>query len=939
MRARKAQAGSPGVGHRFVGRDNQKVTERRRLQGQRLFTSLLTGGLVACLLAPYAVHAQDATWKGTTSGEWTLGANWSSTPSVPTGIAIFTNGAATTGVFNNNIVNIGALVFTDVPSAPAYTFSVNRDFTVKGAGIANNSASTQTFNIDDNSRLSFTSGAANSGTGKVTLNVSRGFLRFANSSTAGTAIINAQTSTGHLAFGNAASAGHATISGGDISFSDTSTAANATISTPGTSNLGADRLSFHGSSSGGNATIRNSNLLEFRDASSAGNAVITNSGFLNFEDSSSAGNATINQVAGNKAMQFRTRSSAGEAHIINEGSFILFGGSDPTASPTAANATIENKNHGTTTFNGQSTAANALIINSAIGNLQFGNTSSSFVNGVFVQNPIGTGNAGNATIINNAGGVTEFYNQSSAGTATISNNFRGSLLFLSTSDGSTARTFNNVGSNVDISLATTGISIGSIEGDGNIYLGSKKLTLGNTNVTSAAIGGVISDCGPNGGNCIAGAGSIGGSLLKVGSGAIILSGANTYTGATNVNGGTLSVNGSIASSSLTTVNAAATLGGNGTVGNTTINGGTLAPGNSIGTLSVQGNLVFTAAASYMVEVSPANADRTNVTGTATLGAATVKASFAPGTYVSKRYTIINAGGGVSGTFSSLANTDLPANFKSSLSYDSNNAYLDLALNFIPPPGGLNANQQNAANAIVGFFNTTGTIPLVFGGLTPAGLTQISGEVATGTQRATFNVMNQFMGVMTDPFIAGRGDPVTSSSAAPQFVDEADTASAYASNGKARSKSERDAFAAIYRKAPVMPDTFTQRWSVWAAGYGGLQTTEGNSVLGSNNTRSSIGGVAVGADYRFSPYTLAGFASPAARRISAPTLSAPGDPTCSSPARSCATTSARPILPVHWPMAGRTSPPIAPSPSPVLICCARVSTPMRFPDASRAAIAL
>jgi uncharacterized protein with beta-barrel porin domain len=338
-----------------------------------------------------------------------------------------------------------------------------------------------------------------------------------------------------------------------------------------------------------------------------------------------------------------------------------------------------------------------------------------------------------------------------------------------------------------------------------------------------------------------------------------LSGVSTYTGVTNV-AGTLSVNGSIASSSLTTVNAGGTLGGNGTVGNTTINGGTLAPGNSIGLLTVQGNLVMTAASSYMVEVSPANADRTNVTGTATLGGATVKASFAPGTYVSKQYTIVNATGGVSGTFNAFTTTDLPANFKSNLSYDSNNAYLNLALNFIPPPGsGLNANQQNAANAIVGFFNSTGGIPLVFGGLTPAGLTQISGETATGSQQTTFNAMNQFMGVMTDPFIAGRGDPVTASTGAPQFADEGDAASAYASNGKARSRSERDAYAAVYRKAPVMADSFTQRWSVWAAGYGGSQTTDGNTAFGSNNTRSSIGGVAVGADYRFSPNTLAGFA--------------------------------------------------------------------------------
>jgi autotransporter-associated beta strand protein len=348
-------------------------------------------------------------------------------------------------------------------------------------------------------------------------------------------------------------------------------------------------------------------------------------------------------------------------------------------------------------------------------------------------------------------------------------------------------------------------------------------------------------------------------LNKLGSSNWTLTGTSTYTGATNVNAGTLAVNGSIANSAVT-VDAGGTLGGNGTVGNTTINGGTLAPGNSIGTLTVQGNLVFTTAASYMVEVSPANADRTNVAGTATLGGATVKTSFAPGTYVAKQYTILDATGGVSGTFNTLANTNLPDNFKSSLSYDANNVYLNLALNFIPPPGsGLNANQQNVANAIVGFFNSNHGIPLVFGGLTPAGLAQISGEAATGSQQTTFNAMNQFMGVMTDPFIAGRGDPVTSSTGAPQFAEESDPAIAYASDGKPRTKSEREAYAAVYRKAPVMADTSTQRWGVWAAGYGGSQTTDGNTALGSNNTRSSLGGVAVGADYRFSPYTLAGFA--------------------------------------------------------------------------------
>jgi uncharacterized protein with beta-barrel porin domain len=51
----------------------------------------------------------------------------------------------------------------------------------------------------------------------------------------------------------------------------------------------------------------------------------------------------------------------------------------------------------------------------------------------------------------------------------------------------------------------------------------------------------------------------------------------------------------------------------------------------------------------------------------------------------------------------------------------------------------------------------------------------------------------------------------------------------------------------------------QRWSVWAAGFGGSQSTGGNAVLGSNNTTSNIAATAVGADYLISPTTIAGFA--------------------------------------------------------------------------------
>ena len=88
--------------------------------------------------------------------------------------------------------------------------------------------------------------------------------------------------------------------------------------------------------------------------------------------------------------------------------------------------------------------------------------------------------------------------------------------------------------------------------------------------------------------------------------------------------------------------------------------------------------------------------------------------------------------------------------------------------------------------------------------------------------------------------------------------ERQCACAYRPAASRARRSERDAFAAIHRKAPVA-EAFAQRWSVWAAGYGGSQTTDGNATLGSSTATSRVYGTAVGADYRFSPFTLAGFA--------------------------------------------------------------------------------
>ena len=251
---------------------------------------------------------------------------------------------------------------------------------------------------------------------------------------------------------------------------------------------------------------------------------------------------------------------------------------------TAGNATITNTTGATTQFFNTSTAGNATInINNA--------ASTSFQD---------TSTAGTATIIN--AGTLDFQNNSTASNATITTNSGGVLRFFQTGTGGQGRFITNAGGSFNMSgLTSSGLTAGSIEGAGRYILGSKQITVGSNNL-STEVSGVISGTG--------------GSLVKSGTGTLTLSGTNSYTGGTTVNAGRLAVNGSVASG--VTVGAGGNLGGSGTITGNVVNNGTLSPGNSIGTLTVQGSLIFTAAASYMIEVSSVNADRVNVTGAAAL---------------------------------------------------------------------------------------------------------------------------------------------------------------------------------------------------------------------------------------------------------------------------------------------------------------------------------
>ena len=166
-----------------------------------------------------------------------------------------------------------------------------------------------------------------------------------------------------------------------------------------------------------------------------------------------------------------------------------------------------------------------------------------------------------------------------------------------------------------------------------------------------------------------------------------LTATNSYTGVTTVNG-TLDIEGSIASSSLTTVNGL--LRGAGTLGNTLVaSNGLFRPGNTAGTsLTVAGNLAFQSGAQYLVLVNSQGSTSARVSGTASLSG-NVQPLFQSSNLL-PQYTILTANGGITGTFSSIEPSGFVA---ATLSYDAHNVFLNLAP-FVSPD--LNANQHNVA---------------------------------------------------------------------------------------------------------------------------------------------------------------------------------------------------------------------------------------------------
>ena len=340
-----------------------------------------------------------------------------------------------------------------------------------------------------------------------------------------------------------------------------------------------------------------------------------------------------------------------------------------------------------------------------------------------------------------------------------------------------------------------------------------------------------------------------GEVVQFGSGRTILTAVNTYTGPTFVLGGTLSVNGSIASSPVF-VDFGGTLGGNGTVGPTTIfAGGTLSPGNSVGTLTVNGNLVFAAASLYMVELQGNTADRTNASGTATL-AGTVGLSHLGGK-LARSYTILSAAAGRTGTFDSLVPVNLPAFITASLAYTQTDVQLNLESR-IRRIAGLTRNHAAVAAALDKAFDRGGSLFHLSGlapSQIPAALDMLSGEGVSGTQETAFGAAGMFTSIMMDQGAFWRSR---------ETVDVNGVTFAGEPLQYAPSKRSKTADHPVFKEmAPPAP--YQPRWRAWLTGFDGSAKLNGEADIGSADLSHNIGGLAGGLDYQFAPDLLAGFA--------------------------------------------------------------------------------
>ncbi|WP_185057445.1 autotransporter domain-containing protein [Pseudomonas chlororaphis] len=324
-----------------------------------------------------------------------------------------------------------------------------------------------------------------------------------------------------------------------------------------------------------------------------------------------------------------------------------------------------------------------------------------------------------------------------------------------------------------------------------------------------------------------------GLFVKGGSGALLLKEDSAgFTGLTRVEDGKLVVNGKLGGSMQ--VLAGSTLAGSGTIGSgagstvTIAESASLSPGNSIGTLKVDGDLVFQKGSRFVVEVDPdsKDSDLVHVSGNTVLDGGTVAHIGATGNYkLRSTYTILASDKGLGGTFDEVTSDFAFLDPKLLYNYDLGTVDLsftrkDRAFASVA----MTRNQTATANAIdsMGFdaghavYDAIAQLPddhdLIRGSFD-----QLSGEIHASMKSALIEESHIVRDAATDRLRAAFGDVAAASSPVIAYEDG--------------------------QQQLVSPTT--ERAAAWAQGFGawGHTDSDGNAAALKRSTK----GMLVGAD--------------------------------------------------------------------------------------------